>query len=405
MKILIYTILFVLFTSYSHAIKLKGSGSKTDPYQITTILELQEVDKLVKFEKYFILMNDIDATETRNWNILDHDQDSTTPDEPMGFVPIGDFGGHFDGQGYIIRNLYMNFPKAGLIGLFGNCATSKIRRVGLENCDITGLGNVGGFCGNSENDIIEECYTTGIITITGKSDEQRGAGFCGFVNNSNIRNCYSTCFIKNLFNKNDYLVASFCFSWEKYFTPAEFCYTTGKAISLGKVCAFGATEHGNYCYWDIETTGINDTIKNNIDDRAKGLSTEDMMKQSSYRGWDFKNVWYIDEGKDYPKLRAFRRDTKAEETGLAADKLTIDITPSPATVAAQIRYSASYTNIIKIAITNIFGEEVAVPVSSQSHAAGQFTSELDVSAFPSGVYFCVLQTPAGAVTKQFVVVH
>ncbi|MBM2815350.1 MAG: hypothetical protein HW421_2112 [Ignavibacteria bacterium] len=83
----------------------------------------------------------------------------------------------------------------------------------------------------------------------------------------------------------------------------------------------------------------------------------------------------------------------------------LKIIPIPAVDKIEIIFPFLFTDNRLIKITNIFGVLVAVPVSSQSHAAGQFTAELDVSAFPSGVYFCVLHTPAGAVTKQFVVVH
>ena len=48
-------------------------------------------------------MNDIDASETREWNIGDHDGNPETPDSAMGFEPVGKrgngFKGGFDGKG------------------------------------------------------------------------------------------------------------------------------------------------------------------------------------------------------------------------------------------------------------------------------------------------------------------
>ena len=49
------------------------------------------------------LTDDIDASDTANWNVGDHDNDNdgTTPEVPMGFSPIGNasvgFAATFDG--------------------------------------------------------------------------------------------------------------------------------------------------------------------------------------------------------------------------------------------------------------------------------------------------------------------
>ncbi|MBM2817348.1 MAG: hypothetical protein HW421_4110 [Ignavibacteria bacterium] len=390
----IIIIIFFIFTSFSFSFTGKGSGTEKNPFQITNVYQLSEIDN--KSDAFYILMNDIDASDTRNWNITDHDDNRFTPDESMGFTPIYDFSGSLDGRGYVIKNLYINRPLKDYIGLFTRCiGNCKVQKVGIENCDITGNDLVGamfGYADGSRKGLITQCYTTGKVT------GNRGiGGFGGYDQSVDIINCYSYCLVY-ISSKYDSAAASFCGSDYPFIFQ---CYTTGKVITSKKVTAFGV-ENGRESYWDIETTGI-------PYDRgrygSKGLSTNDMKVSINYPGWDFKNVWYIKEEEDYPKLRAFLHPAKVEETGLTAYKLTIDITPSPATSTAQIRYSAPYSNIIKITITNIFGEEVAVPVGSQSHEAGHFSSELDVSAFPSGVYFCVLQTPAGAISKQFVVVH
>ncbi|MBM2815057.1 MAG: hypothetical protein HW421_1819 [Ignavibacteria bacterium] len=403
-------ILFFIFTSITFAFSGKSSGTEKDPYQITNIKKLQELNN--NMDAYYILMNDIDASETRNWNVGDHDGNPKTPDEPMGFEPLY-FGGYLNGTGYIISNLYINRPNESAIGLFTQLFKSNIKKLGLENCDMTGGNGVSAFCAYNGYSEINECYITGKINSIVTIGSGSVSGF-SYSNIGYITDCYSSCEINLILNTK---------SKENVVTGFSNCiiggnsdcvrnsYTTGKVNidknDIDKIYSLSAFDNrGEHVYWDVETTGIPDsTIMRAGYVIHKGYSTQEMKLSKNYIGFDFKNVWYIKEEEDYPRLRAFLHPTKVDEVDMVADKLTIDISPCPATATAQIRYSAPYAKIIKIAITNIFGEEVAVHVSSQSHEAGQFLLELDVSAFPSGIYFCVLQTPAGAVTKQFVAVH
>jgi hypothetical protein len=86
----------------------KGSGTPDDPYVITNVKQLQEMKYDLK--AYYVLGNDIDASETKNWN------------NGQGFEPIGDyknpFTGSFDGRGHKIYNLYINTTRD-YVGLFG----------------------------------------------------------------------------------------------------------------------------------------------------------------------------------------------------------------------------------------------------------------------------------------------
>ena len=51
-------------------------------------------------------------------------------------------------------------------------------------------------------------------------------------------------------------------------------------------------------YWNKETTKQTKSAGG-----GEGKTTEEMMKQTTYSGWDFDTVWKIDENNDYPKLR------------------------------------------------------------------------------------------------------
>ena len=58
--------------------------------------------------------------------------------------------------------------------------------------------------------------------------------------------------------------------------------------------------------WDTQTTGKSSGCSNCTLDNSFGKTTTEMKQEATYTalGWDFENVWQIDEGIDYPKLRA-----------------------------------------------------------------------------------------------------
>jgi hypothetical protein len=115
-KLIIYSLFILLSASYTlFSFSGNGSGTEADPYQITTVEQLQEMND--DLDAHYILMNDIDASETREWNVGDHDDDPETPDSATGFLPIGQytyeqplksFTGSLDGQEYSINKLYLN---------------------------------------------------------------------------------------------------------------------------------------------------------------------------------------------------------------------------------------------------------------------------------------------------------
>jgi len=53
-------------------------------------------------------------------------------------------------------------------------------------------------------------------------------------------------------------------------------------------------------YWDIRTTGQQDSRGN-----GEGKTSSEMKQRAVFVGWDFEEVWQIEEGKSYPTLRCF----------------------------------------------------------------------------------------------------
>ena len=150
--------------------------------QISTLEQLQDIDRN-QFTRgqHYILMNDIDASDTETWNggagfepIGDHitrcgawdsrenpDSGIDTPEKckAQGGIWFSDgsyclihyrstarFDGSFDGNNHTISNLHINRPRKAFIGLFG-AMKGKVCRLRLVNVNITGWGEVGGIAG------------------------------------------------------------------------------------------------------------------------------------------------------------------------------------------------------------------------------------------------------------------
>jgi hypothetical protein len=90
-----------------------------------------------------------------NLNFTNCDSSYTTGE---GWRPIGDnstastatrFGGTFRGNGFIIKNLYINRPDSNYVGLFGyvTANTKDINDLGLVDANVIGFYNVGGISG------------------------------------------------------------------------------------------------------------------------------------------------------------------------------------------------------------------------------------------------------------------
>ncbi len=116
-----------------------GKGTEAEPYEVATLEQLQAIADSANLDKYFILVNDIDASETGNWH------------QGEGFEPIGNrnnpFKGTFDGGGHTISNLTIDRPEQTYVGLFGYVNDGKITSVNLESVSVKGNNKVGGLIG------------------------------------------------------------------------------------------------------------------------------------------------------------------------------------------------------------------------------------------------------------------
>jgi hypothetical protein len=295
----------------SQAFSGAGAGTQEDPYIITNVNQLQEMND--NLGAWYELGNDIDASPTKNWN-----EDPQNPGIYFGFVPIYSFRGYFDGKEHTITGLYItsrNFSN--FIGLFGAAGLgSVIKNVGLVNVNVNAPnGNyVGGLAG-SNNGTITKSYSTG--SVPGRY--AFGGLLVGYnTRNATITNCYSTgsatgdFYVGGLVGFNDGTIIN-CYSrgsvtgiwyvgglvgWNPYGTITN-CYSTGVVSgddfagglvgqSLGRVVD---------SFWDIQTSGQTSSAG------GTGKTTAQMKTLSTFTnaGWDFVNTWWVPPG-DYPSL-------------------------------------------------------------------------------------------------------
>ena len=113
---------------------------------------------------HYRLMNDIDAGVTKEWA-------SSGPGRPgLGFHPIGEpqetvaRGVGFYGDGYVIRDLWINRPDASNVGLFAGFNGGVIASVGIEDARIVGLEFVGALVGIQVGGVIQNVWASGAVT-------------------------------------------------------------------------------------------------------------------------------------------------------------------------------------------------------------------------------------------------
>ena len=119
--------------------------------------------------RHYRLMNDIDAGVTKGWVSSGRPGSSG-----LGFHPIGDsepqragLRGGLYGDGYAIRNLWIDRPYSLRVGLFAVVDGGVIDSVGIEDARIAGLGYVGALVGEQIGGAIQNAWASGAVTGDG----------------------------------------------------------------------------------------------------------------------------------------------------------------------------------------------------------------------------------------------
>ena len=135
---------------------MTGSGTESIPYQVTDICQLQGISS--RPAAYYVLMDNIDASETEGWN------------GGKGFRPIAStatdgFSGSFVNPGsYVISLLTISRSTETYVGLFSRLAAgATIRGVILVGSRTTGRDSVGSLVGYSDG-VTDNNSATGPVT-------------------------------------------------------------------------------------------------------------------------------------------------------------------------------------------------------------------------------------------------
>jgi hypothetical protein len=340
----------------------------------TAISSFEELNTLVHSADFdyagsYYLTNDIVIPEGTEWIPIGAPSDWPTN------TTMTEFRGVFDGKGYSIKNLKIT-AGVSFCGFFGKLINkATIRNLGLENVDITGGNPTGGLAatmygneadmgGSQEAVTIEKVFLTGSVKGIGHV-----GGLVGRCNN-NPKNFISNCYInatvevtaaaspdaiagglvgcmktgRGLKISNSYVAGTVTKTDNSFYTGGIF---GGVAASNTNTATLFELENSAVILSTIandETSDLfftttsafmgNSTLSNNYARNDLGFSSStngylqnqgEFLNKSFYEttlGWDFTNVWAIEDGVSYPTL-SFNNVTAINN--VAVEKLACEI--------------------------------------------------------------------------------
>lgn len=216
----------------------------------------------------------------------------------VSWVPIDQFKGTLDGNGFIIHGLYIRVASGNFTGLFGRLQ-GTVRNLGLENVDIEGSNYTGAIAGQLNQDgKIFTSYASGRI----KGNIAVG-GLVGLHTRGWIENAYAQVHVSGG-NYVGGMLGTIDGGTVINSYASGLVGGTGTEIGglIGRVTSAGGTVE--LSYWDEHTTQQSVSAVG-----GTKLTTAEMMMRSSFyandEGWDFDHVWEISENESYPFLRLF----------------------------------------------------------------------------------------------------
>lgn len=286
---------------------------------IYTLEDLQKItyDPDFPYDGYYVLMNDIDASDTVNWN-------GGEGFRSIGMVTPPGFAGTFDGQNYSISNLYINNLDELNGGLFGS-VSGEVKNLRVENVDITSYGSVGALARGISH-FATNCHTSGIVRGYHAVGGLIGVNPPTHLENK-IENCSSTCDVVPMLEEGgttpDQMGGLIGMSSATIIN----CFSRGRVTSFALKCgglvgwlnggeivdSFAATVVPSDPFLENDIGGLvglnNGTITNSyydsevsgFDNTGKGTpkTTAEMKTQSTYDGWNFTTVWQIADSYPY----------------------------------------------------------------------------------------------------------
>jgi len=294
-----------IFGGMNEAYAMEGGGTEADPFIIMTPEDLSDVRN--DPGAYYKLGTDI--------NLAGYDYDGDGPDNG-GWMPIDNFTGTLNGNGYAILNMTIDRPSTSDVGLFGKIgAGGNLVNLRLLDVDVRGNVAAGGVAGNPlAGATIERSYATGRV----HADTNAG-GLTG-VNVGTIRNSYAIVDvsggarvggltgtnageIKNAFSAGSVRGYEEIGGLTGYNVgQIQYAYAAGKVNGSLKVGGLtGRLDSGGAAvdsFWNTETSGQSASAA------GTGKSTIQMKDADTFAGWDAAD-WGFRDGQAFPYLRTF----------------------------------------------------------------------------------------------------
>jgi len=258
------------------------------------------------------------------------------------------FNGQINGDGYSVINAVVKTKGEDKKGLFNATNGAKIEKLGVVNFSFSGSSttsgsaDLGGLVGSCKSTTIDQCYLSG--NIVGR--DHVGAFVGGDCNDVTITNSYADAVVRSGYQAGGF------FGVSAGNVTVENCYFTGSVTTdggwaggiIGLIDAVGeikisnsvsmatissGEKAGHFIGGNIDNRGTISLFKNNLYDFDAIINTngeewtvtpeieitgvveypvgkliEDLQKQSTYVGigWNFSEIWSIDEGNAFPVL-------------------------------------------------------------------------------------------------------
>lgn len=299
----------------AQAAGLAGAGTELNPYQISSEDELRMISDF--YDACWVLTGDVELTS--RWE------------------PVVEFTGTLDGNGYTISGLDIydktnSWPNE---AAFISKNTGTIKNLHLEGTATFESCQPGGAMLVFENEgRIENCSVKGTVNLILNNTHAQADSDCGGVVSCNsetgvIENCYARLAITYTVTGGyrSYLYRTACFVHENHGLIRN-CYSASKGkYSNDQFRGFSTYTYqssASYenCYYDKDLAGIY-SEDYDVDQfyHIYPKTTAAMKMQSNYTGWDFDQVWAIDENVNdgYPYLRN-EKSVTIQAAGLALDQ-------------------------------------------------------------------------------------
>ena len=357
---------------------VQGNGTQSDPWQITTAVQLEALADYVNAgngnatrNKYYILMNDINLSRYADWIPIGKSTNETT------------FQGKFNGNGKIVQNLTIDGLLCGVsnIGFFGSIFNASIENLGIVNCNVTGCYSTGGLTGFSLNSSIFNCYVTGNVS----GNLSNTGGLVGYNSNSFISDCYAAGSVSGsgvvggLVGHNDYATITNCYAANSVsdggaymgglvgFSEEEsticncvaansiVAMSSNSSLTIGRIVGYHYTTtvlYNNYALdsMTVRNSNGNVSITDNLNTKAGIAVSMDTLQSFAFYAnasnwkntvWNIENypnsVWKICDGKVLPFLR-WQGILCDGETGIAnVSQNVLQIYPNPTSGQLRIK--------------------------------------------------------------------